>query len=345
MIFRSDYTTPLTYEKECKALFEHFYHFGVHRCELAKPNDFRRVQAGGHDIILYNDHGTIIAFENSCPHRGCLLIQDSHGSQELLCPYHGWRFGEGKCIVPNRKLFNEEEITSAALSTYKIDYCGNFIFFSPAPSATLREQLGFFWDMLETISLDITHLIDDNNQPFSANWKISLENALENYHVSSVHPTSLGALVPTDGTVIFDKTNSLWESPLGNMKVHTKLSKLHTLFDNKYRNECYFSLYLFPFSMISSTFGYSYAFQNFYPKTPTETAFSSRTYATQTEYTSFFDNVAQLNRQIFAEDARICELVQKGTALSAHYIYNTQEKRILAFHQHYETLVKKEELL
>jgi len=344
MIFRADYRTQSTHDKECEALFERFYHFGAHRSELSKPNDFRRIQAGGHNIVLYNDNGNIIAFENSCPHRGCSLITEAHGSKELLCPYHGWRFGERKCIVPNRKLFNEDEINSAALRTYTIDLCGNFIFFSPVPSATLREQLGSFWELLETVSHDVSHLIDDNGQPFSANWKISLENALENYHVSSVHPTSLGTLEPTDGTVTFDKTNSLWESPLGNTKVHTKLSKLHTLFDNKYRNECYFSLYLFPFSMISSTFGYSYAFQNFYPKTPTETAFSSRTYATQTEYTSFFDNVAQLNRQIFAEDARICQLVQMGTALGAPYIYNRQEKRILAFHQHYEALVKEEPL-
>lgn len=51
----------------------------------------------------------------------------------------------------------------------------------------------------------------------------------------------------------------------------------------------------------------------------------------QTEYTSFYDNVAHLNRQIFAEDARICELVQKGTALSAYHIYNSQENELLLF--------------
>lgn len=344
MISQADYHTPSTHDKECQTLFEHFYHFGAHRSELTQPNDFRRIQAGEHDIVLYNDNGTVIAFENSCPHRGCLLISEPHGSQELLCPYHGWRFGKGTCIVPNRKLFNEDEINAAALRTYALEWCGDFIFFSPAPSKTLEEQLGSFWNMLETISYDISNLIDDNNQPFSSNWKISLENALENYHVSSVHPTSLGTLEPTDGTVIFDNTNSLWESPLGNTKVHTKLSKLHTLFDNTYHNECYFSLYLFPFSMISSTFGYSYAFQNFYPNTPTTTAFSSRTYATRTEYTAFFEDVAELNRQIFSEDAHICHLVQLGTALSAPYIYNRQEKRILAFHRHYETLVKEASL-
>lgn len=331
-----DYTSQDTFELENKKLFDRFYHFGAHRSELASVNDFRRITAGGRDVVLFNDNNTIIAFENRCPHRGCQLLKDSNGNGELLCPYHGWRFGEKKCIIPNRKSFKEADIESINLSFYSIEFCGDFLFFSPHPSTSLQTQLGSFWNLLEMISHDITEKIDDNNHPFNANWKISLENALENYHVSTVHPHSLGLLLPSDGKVTYEGKNSLWESSIGNQKIQNKLLKVQPLFQNTYRNENYFSLYLFPFSMLSSTYGYSYAFQHFFPKSPTETLFSSRTYATRTDYTDFFTGVAALNRQIFSEDADICQRVQAASATETSFVYNQQEQRIEIFHTFYK---------
>lgn len=335
-----DYYSTVVHNRECKILFDNYYHFGIHRSELANSGDFRRINAGDRDIILHNDDGTIIAFENSCPHRGCQLIADCQGSQKIVCPYHGWQFSKNKCTIPGKKLFKSTEVDSIYLQTYCIDYCGDFIFFSPEPNMPLKEQIGSYWEMLETISYDITRLIDDNDQPFHANWKVALENALENYHVDAIHSDTLATLEPTEGTVIYDGYNSLWESPLANIKIRNKLSRLQDLFANTYYKESYFSLYLFPFSMISSTFGYSYAFQSFFPKTPSTTAFASRTYGTKTDYTSFFENAAQLNRRIFSEDAHICAQVQEGAKNSTNFIYNQQEQRIVAFHHSYNDALR-----
>lgn len=333
-----DYRTAETFDLENTRLFDLYFHFGAHRCELSETGDFFRTRAGGHDIVLYNDSGTVIAFENRCPHRGCLLIPETSGNAEIVCPYHGWRFGENRCIVPNKNRF--EGLENPELTRYSVGHCGDFIFFSPSPAMTLKEQLGSFWEMLETISYDITAKIDDNDRPFGSNWKIALENALENYHVSTVHPSSLGTLSPSDGDVTYDRTNSLWISSIQNTKIASKLLKIRPLFENRYRNDTYFSLYLFPFSMVSSTFGYSYAFQTFFPQSPDQTAFLSRTYATRTDYTDFYDGVVALNRQIFDEDARICALVQEASLQSRPNVYNSQEQRILAFQKHYKAVFK-----
>lgn len=329
-----DYTSQETLQIENARLFDRYFHFGAHESELSNHGDFIRIRAGGHDIILYNDDGNIISFENRCPHRGCILISSASGTCEILCPYHGWKFKENQAIIPNKNRF--ENLQNPGLYHHTIEKCGQFVFFSPSPCITLQEQLGQFWDILETISRDVTCKINDNLQPFLSNWKISLENALENYHVNSVHPNSLGILQPSDGEVIYNGLNSLWISKIQNEKIALRLQKLHLLFNNKYQNENYFSLYLFPFSMISSTYGYSYAFQTFFPKSSSETAFLSRTYATKTEYMEFYESVTTLNHQIFAEDANICNLMQEATLNHYPVHYNSQEERIVVFHKHYE---------
>jgi len=331
-----DYTSKETFDLENRNLFDPFFHFGAHQSELSNFGDFIQINAAEKDILLINDHGIIKAFENSCPHRGCRLIDQQVGNVEkVICPYHGWQFQEGKVFIPSLKDFEDAALETVTLHYYSIEFCGDFIFFFFFFQHSLKEQIGIFWDDLEMMSYDITNKVDTNNQDFHANWKISLENALESYHVSSVHSSSLGLLGLTEGKVTFDGVNSLWESSTNNSRLHNKLLKIKSLFNNSYQKESYFSLYLFPYSMISSTYGYSYAFQTFFPKISTETQFSSRTYATKTPYISFFEDVIRLNHKIFAEDAHICQLVQKGASSSSKFVYSKQEQRIVAFHSSY----------
>jgi hypothetical protein len=80
------------------------------------------------------------------------------------------------------------------------------------------------------------------------------------------------------------------------------------------------SLYIFPFTMISSTYGYSYSLQNFFPapRGESRTRFTSRLYASNTlngnatrVLDSFFESTVRMNRQVFDEDHDICKLLPK----------------------------------
>lgn len=342
----NDYFSNKNYNLEKEELFEKFYHFGCHVSELRNDNDYIKLEIFDNDLILYNDNGNIICFDNICPHRGAPFIcgNKEDGCQKLVCPYHGWSYQNGKLIIPNRNQFDDIEIFKSDLVKYKIDKVGNFIFFSKEPIMSLKEQLGEFYSTLEMISKSIDKRIDLNKNEFLSNWKISLENALENYHVPYVHPNTLSPLGLTNGEVEFNSLNSLWVSEISNLKAFKKLQKLKTFFKNHiFYKENYFSMYLFPFSMISSTFGYSYAFQSFFPNNIEKTSFYSRTYSvfSNLDTEAFYNSVKNVNRQIFDEDISVCNLLQKSLKnRSTNFIYNQMEKRILNFHKHYEIFME-----
>lgn len=339
-----DYTSKETFDLENRNLFDPFFHFGAHQSELSNFGDFIQINAAEKDILLINDHGIIKAFENSCPHRGCRLIDQQVGNVEkVICPYHGWQFQEGKVFIPSLKDFENAAIEAVTLHYYSVELCGNFIFFSPNPQHSLKEQIGIFWDDLEMMSYSIDQKIDQNPQPFEANWKISLENAIESYHVSKIHAKTLEPLLLDTRDIRYDANNSFLVAPIGNAKITKKLLQSNELFQRKYINNNYFSLYLFPYSMISSTYGYSYAFQTFFPKAPTSTAFINHTYSTRTDYPDLLNGSVAINHKIFIEDAYICALTQQGASTRTEqkdYIYSKNEARIIHFHHSYHKALK-----
>ena len=336
-----NYNSNDVLNKEIKYLFEHFYHFGCHKNDIKQNGNYVILKINNKEIVIYNDNMKYIVFDNICPHRGASLFCDTkkEGCSSIKCPYHGWSYSNGKLFIPNKSTFEADEIKDIDLSKYKVEFCGDFLFFSKYPKSTLIEQLDTYYDTLSSISSSIEKNRDLNTTPFKCNWKISLENALENYHVPYIHETTLAPMNLSNGTIEFDKYNSIWISDIENKKLFKKLTKMKDLFHNDiYKKDKYFSLYLFPFSMISSTFGLSYAFQSFFPGSTNTTDFHSRTYSVKSDINTdvFYDSVIKVNRQIFNEDIVVCNSLQKAAENSdINFVYSKLESRILNFQDNY----------
>lgn len=335
----SDYISSTIYEKEVETLFKTFYHFGAHRSELFEKDSFVRISVARNSIVLWNDDGVIRAFENACPHRGCEIISEESGKAKMICPYHRWSFRKGQTF-PTQKEFRSLSQEELSLTYYSIQECGDFLFFSPNPEDSLRNQLGGFYNDLEDISKSITEKIDTNNEPFNCNWKISIENALETYHVKGIHADTLNMLKLSDINTVRSVKNDFMTAQISNNKINNNLNRIKKRFEILYQNDSYFSFYLFPFGMLSSTYGLSYSYQNFFPETVDETAFMSRVYRVKTTLDSFYDGVVEINRKIFKEDSDICGAVQRSAFNhNSRFFYGVEETRILNFHNNYNNLM------
>jgi phenylpropionate dioxygenase-like ring-hydroxylating dioxygenase large terminal subunit len=337
-----DYTSSETFKLECEKLFKPFFHFGAHRSELSESGSFITLDACMKSIVLWNDDGEIRAFENSCSHRGCKLVKDRKGCQsKIVCPYHGWQFRKGQTI-PSSKEFLDLGQERLSLTYYQVEFCGEFIFFSPNPSQTLKSQLGSFYDELAEVSLTICKRYDWNEQAFNSNWKIGVENAIESYHVKDVHLSTLFPLDLDTSNVVISGVNDQLIAPINNRKVSNKLSYLNSVFKKVIDKKFYFSYYLFPFSMVSSTYGYSYAVQTFFPSNKViKTNFVSRVYGVETSIVDFYIDIIEINRKIFIEDSDICELVQEGVGdHKSEFFYGQLEPRIGIFHKNYLEYIK-----
>jgi phenylpropionate dioxygenase-like ring-hydroxylating dioxygenase large terminal subunit len=303
-------------------LFERYWHLACHRRELSNDGDFIKFNSMQGEIVLFNDAGEIVAFDNKCPHRGARIYADDSGNRAATCGYHGWTYKHGTIIVPEKQRFKSCDIDKARFNTFQIEWCGDFVFFSIAPRVGLYQQLGKTAEILENISFNIDRRIDLNRYNYECYWPLAIENALEPYHIPAVHADTLGTLQLGDGENVLDGANSIWYAPVGAARVGKQLSRLRKLFNIDYQYEGYMSIYIFPFTMISSTYGYSYSLQNFFPAAPDEsqTRFTSRLYASSTTgenaarvLDSFFESTVRINRQVFDEDHEVCKLLPRDS--------------------------------
>jgi phenylpropionate dioxygenase-like ring-hydroxylating dioxygenase large terminal subunit len=323
--------------------FNSFWHLVCHRRELQASGDYVRFDTPSGEVVVFNDSGNVIAFDNRCPHRGARIYSSDFGNQAASCKYHGWTYKNGEIIVPNKDDFGSCNIESAHFNTYSLDWCGDFIFLGIAPVSKLYDQLGNVAEILENISFNIDLRHDFDRYQYECYWPLAVENALEPYHISMVHPQTLATLNLENGENVFNGCNSIWYSPIGNSKIRKQLSGLKKLLNIDFQYEGYMSIYMFPFTMLSSTFGYSYSLQNFFPVAGNveRTNFTSRLLTTNAASINasqilkpFFDSTSTVNRMVFKEDHDICKIMPRDSWSAEPLMFpSDSERKIVHFRE------------
>ena len=322
-------------------LIRSYWHPIAHTSELQNDRDFIRFEIKDFEVLVINDKGNYVAFDNLCPHRGARFFTEDFGNKIVKCLYHGWSYSRGKVNVAGIKTFQGCSIEHAALNEFKIEACGDLLFFAIEPKTTLQAQLGpVVFALLHKVAGDIDERSDFNRYSFECDWPIALENALEPYHIPLIHTDTLATLELGVGVNEFYGENSIWYSPVENEKVAKRLKSLNRFFAATEPFQGYMSIFLFPFSMISSTYGYSYSIQSFFPgASPDAAFFTSRLYPVKNseprykDMTSgFVQSSAEVNRKIFDEDHQICKRISsKSWSTSPPRFTSALEEKLLHF--------------
>jgi phenylpropionate dioxygenase-like ring-hydroxylating dioxygenase large terminal subunit len=118
----------------------------------------------------------------------------------IKCGYHGWEYNRDgvACMIPGGEYFKPMSPMEFALDRIRVEMLGPLIFVAlEEKTPPLREFLGtWMWSRLEyTFSANMrpvaTWTVD-----YECNWKVLVENTLEDYHVTSVHFATVGATPP-----------------------------------------------------------------------------------------------------------------------------------------------------
>lgn len=320
----TDYTSADAWMDECRHLPETWTYAGL-KSEITNRNDWKKIDFFETSMFLQNNGNEIEAFSNYCPHRFSALRTSHKGNGIIRCPYHSWTFGaEGKCAgIPGNTDINKDEVR---LHKWELNYCGEMIFVRRTSSGPpLRDWLGVYHDEIESISRSFGRKIDENRMKIRANWKIVIENTLENYHVATIHPDSFAKLGADSAELLTNGKHSSWFSAL-----NEKTTKVAAILDralasrptkfNGYRHIC-----VFPIMTIASAFGTSFAVQEIRPIAPDLTEFVSHVFFTKFDDVSeamrqlseeFARSIVTFNRQVFEEDKIICERVHSGTRVA-----------------------------
>ena len=189
------YRDPAHYERELEVFWYGRWVCVARDEELAAPGDWRRVRIGTQSLILVRAQaGEVVAYHNTCRHRGSVLCTEEHGRfarQRIVCPYHAWTYDLGGRLVatPRRMETPDFRLEDFPLFEVAAASWGGFVFVhlgkDPAPLAstigerTERYRRYGFADLRigKRIVLDV-----------AANWKLLGENFSECFHCPPVHP-------------------------------------------------------------------------------------------------------------------------------------------------------------
>lgn len=143
-------------------------------------------------------------------------------------------------------------------------------------------------------------------------WRIAIENALEDVHVPHVHKESLARLrlkprwmgrQGKDSMAVYDITDGRSLRGLEQMARHFEVCIPHL----------YVHVYKFPHTCFSSVGGFTYAHQTYIPDGEitrlSTTLYTGLLKPEAPDLSFFFDRAMAFNVQVFNEDARMCERV------------------------------------
>lgn len=194
------YTSPDVFQEEKrKVLFANWSGVGFGK-DIPNSGDVKPVDFLGMPILLVrNDDGGIEVFQNTCRHRGMILVEEAGNIRGTIrCPYHSWCYSLKGALRstphvggPGQNL--HEEIKRDELGLYAIrSYVWNdTIFVNIDAKAAPFEEVHA--DLIERWG-EFTQTKHHGGQSSSfqlnvkTNWKLAVENYCESYHLPWIHP-------------------------------------------------------------------------------------------------------------------------------------------------------------
>jgi Rieske 2Fe-2S family protein len=195
------YTDPSIFAAEQDRILERMWFCAVHRSDVADPGQFRTVTVGRESVLITRGRdGGARAFLNVCRHRGAQLCAEESGAvrRTFRCVYHAWAYDTDGLLVAAPNLVRMPDVDREEYGLRKVH---------------VREWLGYVWVCLadeppsfenDVLGACVERLgdlasLDNYRVPelgiarrfrydVRANWKLIIENFMECYHCSTIHP-------------------------------------------------------------------------------------------------------------------------------------------------------------
>ena len=346
------------YQREMESIWWREWLCVARTSEFPETGSYRLVHVGSqHIIISRTASGELRAFHNTCRHRGSLLCEAASGrfeQERIVCPYHAWTYSlEGELLRTPRKI-DCDDFDRAAYPLYRVALAtwGGFVFINLAerPSTEVTAALGPDVAALDHWPLAELALAHCEIHTLNCNWKVFWENYLECYHCPNIHH-DLCQLVPLYGQALIGTEDappdSAWylapgESRLAPGAVTWSHDGQTTLpwFEGLTAAETSVGMTfanVMPGAFIVAHVDYVRSV-HVMPLGPEQTQLTVNwMLLPQTLASGTVDIPALIafGNQVVMEDARVCELNQKGlhSRRHQHGVLVPQEYDVLAFHR------------
>jgi len=134
---------------------------------------------------------------NVCRHRGMPLAEGRGNSKRFICSYHAWTYDRSGALLRAPRMENTGfDPKTCKLPQHKVQLWNGFIYVSLDPNAAPFEHPDLD-TMLAPYAPQEFRLIHVAEENWQTNWKCLVENFMEGYHLSVVHPETLHGYTPS----------------------------------------------------------------------------------------------------------------------------------------------------
>ena len=192
------YTSAHFYQFEQQTVFARQWVFAAFLHKLPHAGDMLPVEIGGKPVVLVRgEDDKVRAFHNVCRHRGAKLINEPKSKcKTFVCPNHSWSYSlEGKLLARphffggDQHDVNRATCHRADLVEISCDVWFDWVFVNlDGQAGELTSYIQPVLGRLEGYDFSALNFSEAMDFDIQANWKLTLENFIEPYHVFSCHP-------------------------------------------------------------------------------------------------------------------------------------------------------------
>lgn len=208
------YWSDAIYQAELEGIFFNQWICVGRIDEVPAVGNFFTRNIGTESVIVVRDSASSVrAHLNVCRHRACPLVEGRGTATAFKCPYHGWIYtlsGELRGAAEMQRTVGFDKKDYSLLQA-QVELWHGFIFIhfgkAPAPLSTCVPGLQ---EWTSGFDLDSQVTIHEWEYRLDCNWKVYVENYVEEYHVPFVHRETLEPIMPLPGWHTFPEIAESW---------------------------------------------------------------------------------------------------------------------------------------
>lgn len=191
------YTDQSLFDWECATVLQNGWHCLGRADELPNVGDFFTQQLLNEPLLITRTQDGIHVLSNACRHRGMPVAKGAGNANRHVCPYHAWAYApDGKLLSAPRMRNAGFDPKTCALPAFATQIHNGFIYasLSDTPAPFDLAELDALIAPYEPENFRHVHTA---SEVWNCNWKALVENFMEGYHLSVVHPETLHHYTPT----------------------------------------------------------------------------------------------------------------------------------------------------
>jgi len=199
-IDRRIYSEQAVYDEEMEKIFARAWLMIGHESLVPRVDDYFHTYMGEDPVILTRDRQSRLhALLNMCRHRGNRVVRcDDGNAGRFMCTYHGWAYSNDGALVhvpgESAAYYDGLDRSQLGLVEARLDTYAGMVFATWAGDApSLEAYLGDARWYLDTFF----NRRDSGMQALGpmkwmepVNWKTTVDNCSDNYHVPTTHLSS-----------------------------------------------------------------------------------------------------------------------------------------------------------